>query len=113
MNTHQMEIEHRLHCAIKTIAMQSARNEIKDALRRQGKKLSLVPAAELTRLAKARLLAHHERLSPDAARKVREWALEGGLGKRVQRAVASADSVWNVTRNRTLANAHTTQPAGN
>lgn len=80
-----LELEHRLHCAIRTIAMQSARNEIRDAIRRQGRKLSLIPSAEINAMAKARLLQHHERLIAEAIPIIEQWLRQGFFGKRAQR----------------------------
>ena len=83
----EQEAMQRLHHALVTIAMQSARNEIKDGLRRQGKKVSLIPMAEINAMAKARLLQHQARLLADAGRKVMEWVAAGDMGKRMQQAL--------------------------
>jgi hypothetical protein len=42
----------RYRTAAMTLAMMRSRSAVKDALRRKGEKVSLVPSAEITRMAK-------------------------------------------------------------
>ena len=75
----------QLQTAAVTLALYRAKQIVKDALRRQGKKVSLVPSCEITQLAKVYLAQHRDRLIPDARATVECWIAEGVFGKRAQR----------------------------
>ncbi len=80
----QREIEQRLHCAIRTLAMMRAKAIVRDAHRRQGHKLSLIPSAQITAQAKVYFTAHYEALIAHAIPIVEEWLATGFFGKRAQ-----------------------------
>ncbi len=90
------ELEARLRHAVMTLAMMRARNEIKDAIRRQGKKLSLIPSAEINAMARARLAAHHQRLIPEVIPMIEEMLSDGFFGKKAQREWAQRAQSANV-----------------
>ena len=81
-----IELERRMRGAVMTLAMMRSKAAVKDAIRRQGtRKLSQVPSAEITAMAKAYFVAHHEALIAQAIPIVEEWLAEGFFGKRAQR----------------------------
>jgi hypothetical protein len=55
--------------AIPTVAMQRARDAVKRKLQAQGIKVSLTPAAHITRLAEDYALEHRDELLPQAIRR--------------------------------------------
>ena len=85
--------------AVRVLAMLAAKREVKDRLRREGKKLSKVPRREIERLARDRVMAdaaYRAGLIAEAERVVEEWRIEGFFGKQ------AALSVRNVPELRTL-----------
>jgi hypothetical protein len=78
----------RMRQAIATLAMLAAKRELKEAIRREGKrKLNSVPAREIEAMARAALMEDGEyraKLIAEAAVVVEEWRLEGLFGKAAQ-----------------------------
>ncbi len=80
------ELERRMRSATITLAMMRSKAAVKDAIRRQGtRKLSQVPSAEITQMAKAYFVAHHEVLIAHAIPIIEQWLAEGFFGKRDRR----------------------------
>ena len=77
---HAAERVRQMHHAAVTLAMMRARQCIKDALRRQGRKLSLVPSAEITAMAKVHSAAHRDALMAEARVIVEQWMADGFFG---------------------------------
>ena len=95
--TEQEKATRRLHHAAVTLAMMCARQTVKDAIRRQGiRKLSLVPSAEITAMAKVYLAAHRDALMGEARTTVEQWMADGFFGKRAQREWLRANVMQNV-----------------
>jgi hypothetical protein len=76
--THAQRLAQRQLQAVQVLAMHAAKQEVKDAIRREGKvKLLRVPARDITAMAKARLFEDAEyraKLIADAKRMVEQWA---------------------------------------
>ncbi len=64
--------------------MMRAKAIVRDAHRRQGHKLSLIPSAQITAQAKVYFTAHYEALIAHAIPIVEEWLATGFFGKRAQ-----------------------------
>jgi hypothetical protein len=71
--------------AVKTLARLAAKRAVQDNLRAQGVRVSLVPPAEIMRLA-AEYLAKHPELYQLALERAQRMTAEGVFGKRAQRA---------------------------
>jgi hypothetical protein len=80
--------------AVRVLAMYTAKREVKDAIRREGKvKLSRVPRHRIERLARDRLFEDAEyraKLIAEAKMIVEEWRVEGFFGKRAALSVRKA-----------------------
>jgi hypothetical protein len=96
--------------AVRVLCERRAQEEIKDQLRREGKKLSKVPRREIIAMAKARLFEDAEyrsRLIAEAKLIVEEWRVEGFFGKRAALSVRKGPEL------RTLHSAAEQPSAGN
>jgi hypothetical protein len=85
--TQAQRIAQRQAQAVRVLAMHTAQREVKERLRREGKKLSKVPRRDIERLARERVMADAEyRARPIAEAKqvVEQWRVEGFFGKAVQ-----------------------------
>ena len=72
-----------LHSAAITLALRAAREEVKQAIRAEGRrKLQTIPHREIS-LAAREYLAGHPELIAEARLTARQWAAEGVFGKRV------------------------------
>jgi hypothetical protein len=81
------QIQARITAASFVLALQRARNAVKEELKRQRRRLADVEAKEITALAREYLDAHPE-LVADARPVVESWIARGVFGKRAQRAWA-------------------------
>jgi hypothetical protein len=79
------QIQARITTASFVLALQRARNAVKEELKRQRRRLADVEAKEITGRAKDYLIAHPE-LVADARPVVESWIARGVFGKRAQRA---------------------------
>jgi hypothetical protein len=75
----------QLYAAAITLAMMRAKQAVRDALRRKGAKVSLVPSCQITAMAKTYLHEHRDALMAEAKATVEQWVAEGLFGKRAQR----------------------------
>jgi hypothetical protein len=72
----------RMHHAVRVEAMRRAREEVKAAIRREGRiKLCSVPSREITAMAEDYIRDHREIIAEARAR-VEQWAAEGMFGPR-------------------------------
>jgi hypothetical protein len=65
-NVSLLQLTPKQQSAIPTLALQAARRVVKRKLQAQGRKLSLICAAEITRLAEDYALEHRDELLPQA-----------------------------------------------
>jgi hypothetical protein len=75
----------RQHQAVRVLCERRAQEEVKDRLRREGRKLSKVPHREIIAMAKARLFEdadYRAKLIAEARPIVDQWTAEGFFGKR-------------------------------
>jgi hypothetical protein len=79
------QIQARITTASFVLALQRARNAVKEELKRQRRRLADVECKEITALAREYLDAHPE-LVADARPVVESWIARGVFGKRAQRA---------------------------
>jgi hypothetical protein len=87
--------------AIMTLALQRARNVVKEELKRQRRRLADVEAKEITALAREYLDAHPE-LVADARPVVESWFARGVFGKRAQRHLACSNLTTNAQKENEL-----------
>jgi hypothetical protein len=84
--TQAQRLAQRQAQAVRVLAMHTAKREVKEAIRREGKvKLSRVPQHEIIAMAKARLFEDGEyraKLIAEARPIVDQWTAEGFFGKR-------------------------------
>ena len=84
--THSQRLAQRQAQAVRVLAMHTAKRDVKDRLRREGKvKLSRVPHREIIAMARARLFEDAEyraKLIAEARPIVDQWKAEGFFGKR-------------------------------
>jgi len=83
--TQAQRLAQRQAQAVRVLAMYTAKRDVKDRLRREGKKLSKVPHHHVERLARDRLFedaTHRAKLIADAKLIVEQWTAEGFFGKR-------------------------------
>jgi hypothetical protein len=85
-----MPIQARITTASFVLALQRARNAVKEELKRQRRRLADVEAKEITALAREYLDAHPE-LVADARPVVESWIARGVFGKRAQRQLACSN----------------------
>ena len=88
--TQAQRLAQRQAQAVRVLAMHTAKREVKEAIRREGKvKLSRVPQHEIIAMAKARLFEDGEyraKLIAEARPIVDQWTAEGLFGKRAAQA---------------------------
>ena len=88
--TQAQRLAQRQAQAVRVLAMHTAKREVKEAIRREGKvKLSRVPQHEIIAMAKARLFEDGEyraKLIAEARPIVDQWTAEGFFGKRAAQA---------------------------
>jgi hypothetical protein len=79
----------RIATAAHILAQLSARNAVKDQLRKQGLKVSHYAARDITAMACEYLIEHRSELLPPAIETITRWTLAGEFGKRAQRALCA------------------------
>ena len=100
---HSIQLQAQLTTASFVLAQFRARNAVKEALKRQGRRLADVDAKEITALARDYVSAHPE-LVAEAQPIVESWIAQGRFGKRAQKAFIKQSKIEQTQGERSVAN---------